>query len=104
MLLELTSYLFKINEWIFTQFVKFILLSSKSYVSQKHFGEKLTLISINHCSHTYIQMHAHIQDTHTHTNILQSISPPLPLTATAKLQLVLSDIQESLHDLQLQQF
>jgi len=74
-------------------------------MSQKHFGGKLTLISINRCSHTYMQMLAHIQDnTHTHTNILQSISPLPPITATAKLQLVLSDIQESLHDLQLQQF
>jgi len=48
-------------------------------------------------------MHTHTRQD-THTNILQGISPLPPLTATAKLQLALSDIQEGLHDLQLQQF
>jgi hypothetical protein len=52
---------------------------------------------------TYIHVNA---STHTrqdkHASILQSLSPPPPITATAKLQLVLSDIQERLHELQLQ--
>jgi hypothetical protein len=38
----------------------------------------------------------------TYANILQSLSPPPLLAATAKLQLVLSEIQGSFHELQLQ--
>jgi len=77
---------------------KLILCELKTFWRKTHTNmhqQLFAYIHANACIHT-------TQDAHT--NILQSIGPPPTFIVTAKLQLVLSDIQESLHDLQLQQF